>query len=140
MSRRFVCNFYITNNNQLLYCDIPYNISIDRAKFMVSGVSGQMAVDGSYVGIFVPELTTPNIFNTVNNSYNMIADTVLGTVATKSTNRSITSIDLGYELPTGINRQSASFTFIIKDETGAEYADADIDWMNIQITFWNINS
>lgn len=138
--RRFVSTFYITNNNETIFCDIPYNISIDRAKFMVSGISGKMAVDGSYVGIYVQELTTPNIYNSSDNTFNMIADTVLGTVTTKPTNRSITSIDLGYELPTGVNRQSASFTFSIRDQTGAEYADNQIDFIAISITFWNIDS
>lgn len=136
-SDRFVASFYITQNNSIQFFDIPYNINIADSKFIVSGISGAMGANGSLIHVAIPELTIPSIYNSVNGSHNIVATTVLGTVATKPTNRTLQTNVIGFPTPSGINNQSASLTFQLLDETGALYADADIDFVNIELTFWD---
>lgn len=134
---RFVASFYITQNNQIIFFDIPYNINIADSKFIVSGISGVMGNDGSLIHIAIPELSIPYIYNSVNGSHNIVATTVLGTIATKPTNRTLQTNVIGFPTPTGLNNQSASLTFQLLDETGALYADADIGYVNLELTFWD---
>jgi hypothetical protein len=136
-SDRFVASFYITQNNSILFFDIPYNIDIANSKFIVSGISGAMGADGSLINVAIPELAIPYIYNSVNGSHNIVATAVLGTVATKPTNRTLQTNVIGFPTPSGINNQSASLTIQLLDETGAPYADADIKYVNVELTFWD---
>jgi hypothetical protein len=135
---RFRTSFYITKNSQSYNFDIPYFIDIPTSRFIVTGVSGAMGTDGSLIHISIPELTIQNIYNSVNDSHNIVATTVLNKLASKPTNRTIDTITIGFPTPSGINNQSASFTINLLDETGALYTDGDIDYVNVEITIWNI--
>jgi hypothetical protein len=137
MATRFITTFYFTKNSQSFNIDIPYTIDIPSSKFIISGISGAMKADGSFINVVIPELTIQNIYNSTNNSHNIVATNVLNVLASKPTNRTVSTIDIGFPMPNGINNQSASFTIQLLDEKGDLYFDADIDWVAIEMTIWN---
>jgi len=134
---RFVVDLKVVNNNEIKFCDIPYGINLNNARFMVSGIAGKVGTDDSFVQVVIPELTNQGIYATVNGSSSIVASTVLGTKASKPTNRVIDKHSIGFKVPPGTNNQSASFTIKLVNESGVEYSNTDIDWVIVSLTFWN---
>jgi hypothetical protein len=132
---KFKATFKMTTSQANFRIDIPLDVT-DQSSFLVTTVLGRAKIADLPVFIHCADLSQQGIYESSTLQSDLISSCVLGTVTTKPITGFVSTLDIGYKVPTYFNT-NANITLRLTDINGNLINNANLDFISIGIEFFN---